>query len=234
MHFLLWKKISGSNTVRISKEDLSVLCDFQSRVQQCVMSLSFELLLNSLTMLETSLVSSPIGVTKIIDHCKLVLKFPEGTDSTWYNAQIRFLSHWSTIMMFVMPFYYGSSMTTVLTREYVDVRPDGWLDYAAKRISQLGADKCYKQILYLLKTEFGPEIDEHDAVFRENEAPVNEKYVKNICLKRDVRLVVRGAARNMIPILDDDEVLIIKRVTYRVFNAMIKEIPNPIYLFQGI
>lgn len=28
-------------------------------------------------------------------------------------------------------------MTTVLTREYLDVRPDGWLDYAAKRIAQL-------------------------------------------------------------------------------------------------
>jgi pyruvate formate-lyase activating enzyme-like uncharacterized protein len=31
------------------------------------------------------------------------------------------------------------NMTTVLTREYLDVRPDGWLDYAAKRIAQLYA-----------------------------------------------------------------------------------------------
>lgn len=29
------------------------------------------------------------------------------------------------------------NMTTVLTREYLDTRPDGWLDYAAKRIAQL-------------------------------------------------------------------------------------------------
>lgn len=29
------------------------------------------------------------------------------------------------------------NMTTVLTREYLDARPDGWLDYAAKRIAQL-------------------------------------------------------------------------------------------------
>lgn len=28
-------------------------------------------------------------------------------------------------------------MTTVLTREYLDVRPKGWEDYAAKRIAQL-------------------------------------------------------------------------------------------------
>lgn len=29
------------------------------------------------------------------------------------------------------------NMTTVLTREYLDARPDGWLDYAPKRIAQL-------------------------------------------------------------------------------------------------
>ncbi|OMO90178.1 Glycosyl transferase, family 29 [Corchorus capsularis] len=32
----------------------------------------------------------------------------------------------------------------------------------------------------------------------------------------------------------DDEVLIIKSVTHRDFNAMIKSISNPVYLFQGI
>lgn len=29
------------------------------------------------------------------------------------------------------------NMTTVLTREYLDARPDGWLEYAPKRIAQL-------------------------------------------------------------------------------------------------
>jgi hypothetical protein len=88
----------------------------------------------------------------------------------------------------------------------------------------------------LLKTEFGEEIDSHDAVFRDNEAPVNEKYAKYVGVKRDFRLVVRGAARNMIKILNgsDNEVLIIKSVTHRDFNEMIKRIPNPVYLFQGI
>ncbi|RDX64139.1 Sialyltransferase-like protein 5, partial [Mucuna pruriens] len=63
----------------------------------------------------------------------------------------------------------------------------------------------------LLKTEFGEEIDSNDDVFQDNEAPVNEKYAKYVGLKMDLHIVVRGAARNMVPILDgsDDEVVTI-------------------------
>lgn len=43
-------------------------------------------------------------------------------------------------------------MKTVLIREYLDVGPDGWLDYATKRIGQLDADKCDSEDL--LKTGF--------------------------------------------------------------------------------
>ncbi|KAL5647641.1 hypothetical protein ACJX0J_041996, partial [Zea mays] len=67
--------------------------------------------------------SRGLGLTAhIIDHCKLVLKFPKGTNNTWVN---------------IPPIFMYCNMTTVLTREYLDVRSDGWLDYAAKRIAQL-------------------------------------------------------------------------------------------------
>ncbi|CAL9187057.1 sialyltransferase-like protein 5 isoform X1 [Musa acuminata AAA Group] len=241
----------GSRKSLIDSEEIRILSDFQSRVQQCV-------------------ASRGLGLTAdIIDHCKLVLKFPEGTNSTWYNAQFKIfepLEYKYDVCEAILLWEQYRNMTTVLTREYLDVRPDGWLDYAAKRIAQLGADKCYNRSICeehlnlilpakppfhpqqfrtcavvgnsgdLLKTEFGLEIDGHDAVFRDNEAPVNEKYAKHVGLKRDFRLVVRGAARNMVAILDgsSDEVLIIKSVTHRDFNAKIKELPNPVYLFQGI
>ncbi|CAH9072595.1 unnamed protein product [Cuscuta europaea] len=235
----------------INPEDIRILSDFQSNLQQCV-------------------ANRGLGLTpQIIDHCNIVLKFPEGTNSTWYNEQFKIfepLEYKYDVCEALLLWEQYRNMTTVLTREYLDARPDGWLDYAAKRIAQLGADKCYNRTLCeehlnlllpaqppfhprqfrtcavvgnsgdLLKTEFGPEIDSHDAVIRDNEAPVNEKYAKYVGLKRDFRLVVRGAARNMITILNgsDDEVLIIKSVTHRDFNAMIKQIPNPVYLFQGI
>ncbi|XP_051140603.1 sialyltransferase-like protein 1 isoform X1 [Andrographis paniculata] len=238
-------------TGKFNRLDLRTLYDFQSTLQKCV-------------------ASRGLGLSAdIIDHCNLVLKFPEGTNSTWYNEQFKIfepLEYKYDVCEAILLWEQYRNMTTVLTREYLDARPDGWLDYAAKRIAQLGADKCYNRTLCeehlnvllpakppfhprmfqtcavvgnsgdLLKTEFGKEIDGHDAVIRDNEAPVNEKYAKYVGLKRDFRLVVRGAARNMIKILNgsDDEVLIIKSLTHRDFNAMIERIPNPVYLFQGI
>lgn len=235
----------------LNREEILILSDFQSNLQQCV-------------------ANRGLGLTAhIVDHCNIILKFPEGTNSTWYNEQFKIfepLEYKYNICDAILLWEQYRNMTTVLTREYLDARPDGWLDYAAKRIAQLGADKCYNRTLCeehlnillpaqppfhprqfgtcavvgnsgdLLKTEFGAEIDSHDAVIRDNEAPVNEKYARYVGLKRDFRLVVRGAARNMIAILNgsDDEVLIIKSVTHRDFNEMIKRIPNPVYLFQGI
>lgn len=235
----------------LNREEVQILSDFQTSVQQCV-------------------ANRGLGLTAhIIDHCKLVLKFPQGTNSTWYNEQFKIfepLEYSYDVCDAILLWEQYRNMTTVLTREYLDARPDGWLEYAAKRIAQLGADKCYNRSLCeehlnlllpakppfhprqfktcavvgnsgdLLKTEFGAEIDSHDAVIRDNEAPVNQKYAKHVGLKRDFRLVVRGGARNMVNILkgSDDEVLIIKSLTHRVFNAMIKSIPNPVYLFQGI
>ncbi|GMH24422.1 hypothetical protein Nepgr_026265 [Nepenthes gracilis] len=234
-----------------NREDIQTLTEFQTSVQHCV-------------------ANRGLGLSAhIIDHCQLILKFPEGTNSTWYNKQFKIfepLEYKYDVCEAILLWEQYRNMTTVLTREYLDVRPDGWLEYAAKRIAQLGEDKCYNLSLCeehlkvilpakppfhplqfetcavvgnsgdLLKTEFGEEIDSHDVVIRDNEAPVNEKYAKHVGRKRDFRLVVRGAARNMIKILEGapDEVLIIKSVTHRDFNTMIKSIPNPVYLFQGI
>ncbi|XP_047323937.1 sialyltransferase-like protein 1 [Impatiens glandulifera] len=242
---------TGSKKLDPNADEIRVLLDFQSGVQQCVANRGFGL------------------TATVIDHCNLILKFPKDTNSSWYNEQFKTyepLEYKYDVCEAILLWEQYRNMTTVLTREYLDARPDGWIDYAAKRIAQLGSDKCYNRSLCeehlnlilpakppfhprqfrtcavvgnsgdLLKTEFGKEIDSHDAVIRDNEAPVIEKYAKHVGLKRDFRLVVRGAARNMVAILNgsDDEVLIIKSLTHKDFNAMIKTLPNPIYLFQGI
>ncbi|KAG2390016.1 Sialyltransferase-like protein [Vigna angularis] len=242
---------SGSLSSARKSKIIRILSNFQSSVQQCVDKRG-------------------LGLTAhIIDHCNLILKYPEGTNSSWYNAQFKHfepLEYKYDVCEAILLWEQYRNMTTVLTREYLDSRPGGWMDYAPQRIAQLGTKKCTNKTLCeenlnvllpakppfhprqfrtcavvgnsgdLLKTTFGKEIDSHDAVIRDNEAPVNEEYAKYVGLKRDFRLVVRGAARNMVPILkgSDTEVLIIKSLTHREINAVIKTIPNPVYLFQGI
>ncbi|KAL0450845.1 UNVERIFIED_CONTAM: Sialyltransferase-like protein 1 [Sesamum latifolium] len=164
-----------------------------------------------------NLANRGLGLTaQIIDHCNLILKFPEGTNSTWYNEQFKIFE----------PLEYKYDVCEAILL---------WEQQNHPSIPTVPTCAVVGNSGDLLKTEFG-EIDAHDAVIRDNEAPVNEKYAKYVGLKRDFRLVVRGAARNMIPILNgsDDEVLIIKSLTHRDFNTMIKQIPNPVYLFQGI
>ncbi|CAN6476449.1 unnamed protein product [Victoria cruziana] len=231
--------LTRSKRNELREKSIQWLYQLQSQLQQCV-------------------ANKGLGLTaEIVDHCNLILKFPEGTNSTWYNKQFNKyepLEYPYDICEAILLWEQYRNMTTILTREYLDVRPDGWLEYAAKRIAQLGADKCYnrthcevhlelvlptKPPFYprqfrtcavvgnsgdLLKTEFGQEIDAHDAVIRDNEAPVNEKYAKYVGLKRDFRLVARGVARNMISVVNGsaDEVLIIKSLTHRDFNTMIK------------
>ncbi|KAL3839198.1 hypothetical protein ACJIZ3_023789 [Penstemon smallii] len=151
--------------------DGQILSDLHSIIQQCVAN------------------RDPGLTAHIIDHCHLILKFPEGTNSSWYNAQFKIFEPFSV---------QYRNMTTMLTKEYLDARPDGWLDYAPKRIAQLGIDKCYNRTLceeninvvlpakppfhprqFRTRANFGKEIDSHDTVKRDNEAHVNEanKYI---------------------------------------------------------
>ncbi|KAJ0054693.1 hypothetical protein Pint_02522 [Pistacia integerrima] len=257
--------LTGSSRSDLNTEEVRILSDFQLNVQQCV-------------------ANRGLGLTaQIIDHCKLTLKFPEGTNSTWFNAQFKIFEP--------LEYKYDVCEAILLWEQVVSKHDHSvdkrisrcearwmaglcgkkdstiyWVFYLPRSPAFRGADKCYNRTLCeehlnlilpakppfhpqqfhkcavvgnsgdLLKTEFGKEIDSHDAVIRDNEAPVNEKYAKHVGLKRDFRLVVRGAARNMVKILNGstDEVLIIKSVTHRDFNEMIKSIPNPVYLFQGI
>lgn len=54
-------------------------------------------------------------------------------------------SRLSVLMLLRMQY---RNMTTVLTREYLDVRPKGWEEYAAQRIAQLYA----RVHIYLFQT----------------------------------------------------------------------------------
>ncbi|XP_071738954.1 sialyltransferase-like protein 1 [Rutidosis leptorrhynchoides] len=113
---------TGSRVKSANVDDVRILSDFQSDVQQCVANRGFGL------------------TAHIVDHCKLILKFPEGTNSTWLNPQFKTyepLEYTYDVCEAVLLWEQYRNMTTILTREYLDARPDGWMDYAAKRIAQL-------------------------------------------------------------------------------------------------
>ncbi|KAA0066939.1 sialyltransferase-like protein 1 [Cucumis melo var. makuwa] len=195
--------------VDLNREEVRILSDFQSNVQQCVYNEQFK-------------IYEPLEYP--YDVCEAIL--------LWEQYR---------------------NMTTVLTREYLDARPDGWFDYAAKRIAQLGADKCYNRSLCeehlnlilpskppfhprqfktcavvgnsgdLLKTEFGDEIDSHDAVIRDNEAPFRNC---NDFIGRE-RLGFHNCFSSW---------MLWKLITFckRFACFILQLIPNPVYLFQGI
>ncbi|KAJ6973166.1 hypothetical protein NC653_033485 [Populus alba x Populus x berolinensis] len=55
----------SSDLNKYFKKEIRILSDFQSTVKQCVANRGFGL------------------TASIVDHCKLILKFPQGTNSTW-------------------------------------------------------------------------------------------------------------------------------------------------------
>ncbi|RDX84269.1 Sialyltransferase-like protein 1, partial [Mucuna pruriens] len=132
-------------------------------------------------------------IAHIIDCCKLILKYLEGTNNTWYNAHFKKfepLEYNYDVCENILLWEQYQNRTTMLTRDYLDTRLGGWVDYAPLRMVQLGTNGCTNKTLCeenlnillhfriyvvgnsmdLLKIEFGEEIDSHDVVFRDNEA----------------------------------------------------------------
>ncbi|KAF3777121.1 Sialyltransferase-like protein 2 [Nymphaea thermarum] len=148
--------------------------------------------------------------------------------------------------------------TTILTKEFIDNFPNGWEEYAWRRINKgilflfkntktmFLPHNEYNSLLILshictcdlLQTSFGEEIDGYDAVVRENGAPI-ENYTKYVGNKRTFRLLNRGSAKALDKVAELDgtgkEVLIIKTTIHDVMSKMIREVPiqNPVHLMLG-
>ncbi|XP_024394904.1 sialyltransferase-like protein 5 isoform X2 [Physcomitrium patens] len=248
--FLFSPASAGQLRSQRGLRSVEILWDLQRQLSQCV-------------------AANGLGLrAEVKNHCQTVLKFPKETNSTWFNRQFKVyepLEYLFNVCDTLLLWEQFRNMTTILTREYLDARPNGWLEYAPTRISQFAVDRCHNksscedelQLVLpnkppfkprqfatcavvgnsgdLLLAKFGSEIDAHEVVLRDNEAPVNKTYDKHVGRKRTFRLIGEGVARNLREVVKGNkEVVIIKSKIHRDFNAMIKEIPNPVYLFQGV
>ncbi|KAK9120186.1 hypothetical protein Scep_018279 [Stephania cephalantha] len=256
---------------RVSSHDLSSLRSLQLGFQKCVSA-------NGLGL------QAQIGN----DHCKVTIEFPRDTVPKWKDpktGELEGLSFDFDLCEAVATWEQVRNSTTILTKEFIDALPNGWEEYAWRRINKgINLNRCENKTLCLeklslvlperppfvprqfgrcavignsgdlLKTKFGKEIDDYDAVVRENGAPIQD-YTEFVGSKRTFRLLNRGSAKALDKVAELDgtgkEVLIVKTTIHDIMNKMIRdptldkllsviavetsEIPiqNPVYLMLG-
>ncbi|PIN23039.1 Sialyltransferase [Handroanthus impetiginosus] len=108
--------------IRLSSEDLDALKSLQSHFQKCV----------SANGLGLQAVSGS-------DNCEVSLKFPSDTVPKWKDpktGEVEGLSYDFNLCEAVATWEQVRNSTTILTREFIDVLPNGWEEYAWRRINK--------------------------------------------------------------------------------------------------
>ncbi|CAL9040439.1 unnamed protein product, partial [Musa banksii] len=240
---------------RVMVDDLRALKALQSGFKKCVDANGFGL---------QALVSQ--------DYCQVTIQYPRDTVPKWRDpktGELEGLSFDFNLCEAVATWEQVRNSSTILTKEFIDALPNGWEEYAWRRINKgIHLDWCKNRTLCmeklslvlpetppfvprqfercavignsgdLLKANFGEEIDDYDAVVRENGAPI-QNYTKYVGRKSTFRLLNRGSAKALDKVAELDEtkeeVLIIKTTIHDVMNNMIREVPirNKVYLMLG-
>ncbi|XP_061339054.1 sialyltransferase-like protein 2 isoform X2 [Gastrolobium bilobum] len=206
------------------------------------------------------------------DYCETTIKFPIDTIPKWIDpktGELEALSFDFNLCEAVATWEQVRNSTTILTKEFIDSLPNGWEEYAWRRINKGKLlNRCENKTLCmeklslvlpetppyfprqfghcavignsgdLLKTKFGKEIDDYDAVIRENGAPT-QNYTDYVGRKSTFRLLNRGSAKALDKVVELDEqkkeVLIVKTTIHDIMSKMLQEVPikNPVYLMLG-
>ncbi|MCO5591012.1 hypothetical protein L7F22_044988 [Adiantum nelumboides] len=238
----------------LSRQDRSALDKLRNNFQLCVESNGFGL------------------QAEFKGDCFLTMSFPSDTIPKWKDPKsgdLEGLSYSFNLCETLLLWEQIRNTSTVLTKEYIDSLPDGWHEYAWKRINKgILLNNCKNKSLCeeklslvlpqippflprqyggcaivgnsgdLIKLKLGKEIDQYEAVVRNNGAPV-ENYTDYVGKKTTFRLLNRGSAKALdkVAALDGTgkEVLIIKTTIHDIMSKMIKDVPivNPVYLMLG-
>ncbi|KAK8956098.1 hypothetical protein KSP40_PGU011117 [Platanthera guangdongensis] len=123
---------------RVSRKDLSTLLLLQSGFKKCVNANGLGLQAMSGT-----------------DHCQVSIKFPSNTTSEWKDpktGELEDLSFDFNLCEAVATWEQVRNSTTILTKEFIDTLPNGWQEYAWRRINKgLLLNRCENKTLCMEK-----------------------------------------------------------------------------------
>ncbi|KAJ6418025.1 hypothetical protein OIU84_001418 [Salix udensis] len=126
-------------TTKLSDQDLEALQSLQNGFKKCVSK-------NGLGLQ---------AVTKGSDYCQVTLNFPTDTVPKWKDpktGQLEGLSFEFNLCEAVATWEQVRNSTTILTREFIDALPNGWEDYAWRRINKgVLLNRCENKTLCLEK-----------------------------------------------------------------------------------
>ncbi|KAK8935404.1 hypothetical protein KSP39_PZI013213 [Platanthera zijinensis] len=123
---------------RVSSKELSALLLLQSGFKKCVSANGLGLQAMSGT-----------------DHCQVSIKFPSNTTSEWKDpktGELEDLSFDFNLCEAVATWEQVRNSTTILTKEFIDTLPNGWQEYAWRRINKgLLLNRCENKTLCMEK-----------------------------------------------------------------------------------
>ncbi|CAH9147097.1 unnamed protein product [Cuscuta epithymum] len=129
---------SFNSSFHLSRADLEALQSLQSGFQKCVNV-------------------NGLGLQAVVgsDYCEVLLKFPSETVPMWKDpktGELEGLSYAINLCEAVATWEQVRNSTTVLTREYIDNLPNGWEDYAWRRINKgVELNRCANKTLCMEK-----------------------------------------------------------------------------------
>uniref|UniRef100_A0A0D9YLD8 Sialyltransferase-like protein 2 n=1 Tax=Oryza glumipatula TaxID=40148 RepID=A0A0D9YLD8_9ORYZ len=212
--------LSSYGGARVSDADLAALGALQSGFSKCVDA-------------------NGLGLKAIPgeDYCRVVIQYPSDTDSKWKDPKTgepEGLSFEFNLCEAVASWEQVRNSTTILTKEYIDALPNGWEDYAWRRINKgIHLNKCQNRTLCMEKLSLV--------------LPETPPYVP----RQFGRCAVVGNSGDLLKTKFGDEIdsydvvirenetkkeaLIVKTTIHDIMNQMIREIPitNPVYLMLG-
>lgn len=174
-------------SIQFSNEDLEALQNLQLNFQKCVRA-------------------NGLGLEALSgkDYCEVILRFPSDTVPKWKDpktGELEGLSFTFDLCEAVANWEQVRNSTTILTKEFIDGLPNGWEDYAWKRINKPDRlNRCQNRTLCMEKLSlvlperppYHPKQFDHCAVIGNSGDLLKTKFGKEID-KFDVVVRENGA-----------------------------------------